>query len=136
MFIREFDEESVIKETIKIEMNVLNEQKEQVENAIKDSFGYVISYDQHGTDNAFELYSPTLSKAVGIQKVLDYFHSSKEDTYAFGDGSNDIEMVKYCGTGVAMGNGVQALKDVADIICKPIDENGLEEVLKQLFPTS
>ena len=46
---------------------------------------------------------------------------------------NDIEMLKYCGVGVAMGNAVQELKDIADIVCLPIEEDGLEKILKELF---
>lgn len=112
----------------------MDEERERVEEAVKEAFGYVIAYDQHGTDNAFEIYSPTLSKAVGIQKVLDHFQVSREDTYGSGDGTNDIDMIRSCGTGVAMGNAVQVLKDVADIVCGAIDEGGLEEVLGKLFP--
>ncbi len=56
----------------------------------------MIAYDQHGTDNAFELYSPTLSKAVGIQKVLYYYQIDKKYSYDFGDGTNDIDMIQYC----------------------------------------
>ena len=133
IFIRKFDIDEVLKKAIKIEFNVLNKDREKVENAISDKFGYVISYDQHGTDNAFEIYSSTLSKAIGIQKVLDYYQIDKKDSYSFGDGINDIDMIEYCGVGVAMGNAVRELKDVADIICKPIDENGLEDILKILF---
>ena len=134
MFIRDFDRNDVLKRAIKIEANVLNKDKEKVVSYIQNDFGYVICYDQHGTDNAFELYSPTVSKAVGIQKVLDHFHLSREDSYAFGDGSNDMEMIQYCGTGVAMGNAVQELKDAADIVCPSIEDNGLEIILKELFP--
>lgn len=133
IFIRDFHEDEVLKKAIKIEINVLDKDKEKVEQAIKNDFGYVIAYDQHGTDNAFELYSPTLSKAVGIQKVLDYYQIDKKDSYGFGDGTNDIDMIQYCGVGVAMGNAVQSLKDVADIVCQPIEEKGLEYILKKLF---
>lgn len=133
IFIREFDLDEVLKRAIKIEINVLNKDKERVEQAIQKDFNYTIAYDEHGTDNAFELYSPTLSKMVGIQKVLDYYHIDKKDSYGFGDGSNDIDMIKYCGVGVAMGNAIAALKEVADLVCPNIEENGLETILKQLF---
>ena len=96
-------------------------------------FGYVVNYDEHGSENAFELYSPTISKAVGIQKVLEYYNLTKDDTYAFGDGINDLEMIQYCHVGVAMGNAVKELKDVADLICRRIDEDGLARILKILF---
>lgn len=133
IFVRKFNVEDVLKKTIKIEINVLNKDKEKVEKAIQNYFGYVIAYDQHGTDNAFEIYSPTLSKVTGIQKVLDYYQIDKKDSYAFGDGTNDIDMIQYCATGVAMGNAVTSLKEVADIICDNIENNGLENILKKLF---
>lgn len=132
-FIREFDEDEVLNRTIKIEMNVTNENRDLVISTIQKHFGFVLNYDQHGSENAFEIYSPTLSKAIGMQHILDYYGASREDTYAFGDGTNDIEMVKFAGTGVAMGNAVDSLKEVADIVCEPIQDNGLEKILKQLF---
>lgn len=133
IFTFEFDKDEVMHRTIKIEMNVLNKDKKRVEDHIRNHFGYVINFDEHGSENSFEIYSPTISKAVGIQKVLDYFGLSKEDSYAFGDGVNDLEMIEYVGTGVAMGNAVQALKDVADIVCDSIHNQGLEKILKELF---
>ena len=133
MFVRDFQRDDVLKRSIKIEANVLDKDKERVISYIQNHFGYVINYDQHGTDNAFELYSPTISKAVGIQKVLEYYGLSQEDCYGFGDGVNDMEMIAYCGTGVAMGNAVQELKDIADIVCDSIENNGLEKILKELF---
>ena len=133
IFTFEFDKDEVMHRTIKIEMNVLDKDRERVENHIRNHFGYIINFDEHGTDNSFEIYSPTISKAVGIQKILDHFNLSKEDSYAFGDGVNDLEMIEYVGVGVAMGNAVSALKEVADIVCDPIYENGLEKILKELF---
>lgn len=132
-FIREFDEDEVLKRTIKIEMNVTNKNRDLVISTIDKYFGFVVNYDQHGSENAFEIYSPTLSKAIGMQKVLEYYGLTQEDTYAFGDGTNDIEMIRFAYCGVAMGNAVDALKEAADIVCEPIQENGLEKILKELF---
>ncbi|MBS5371563.1 Cof-type HAD-IIB family hydrolase [Longibaculum muris] len=132
-FKTEFDKYDVIQRTLKIEANVTDENREKVIDYIKNDFGYVVNYDEHGSENAFELYSPTISKAVGIQKVLEYYNLTKDDTYAFGDGINDLEMIQYCHVGVAMGNAVKELKDVADLICRRIDEDGLARILKILF---
>ena len=128
MFIKDFIRDDVLKRTIKIEANVLNKDKDYIISYIQNDFGYVINFDQHGTENAFELYSPTISKAVGIQKILDSSGLSQKDSYGFGDGVNDIEMIQFCGVGVAMGNAVQELKDVADITCLSIEDNGLEKI--------
>lgn len=129
----EFNKEEVMDRLIKIEANVTDENREKITHYIDHDFGYVINYDEHGSENAFEIYSPTISKAVGIQKILDYYDLKKEDTYAFGDGKNDIEMVQYCEVGVAMGNAVDELKAVADIVCESIEDDGLAKILRKLF---
>lgn len=44
---------------------------------------------------------------------------------ACGDGNNDFEMVKMAGVGVAMENGEESLKEVADFVTKTNDEEGV-----------
>jgi Cof subfamily protein (haloacid dehalogenase superfamily) len=65
------------------------------------------------------------SKAEGIKKMLDIIGFEKEQVYAFGDGLNDLEMLEYVGTGIAMGNAGEELKKIADIVTKPVDEDGV-----------
>lgn len=72
------------------------------------------------------------NKAIGIQKMMDHFGFQKEETVAFGDGNNDLEMIKHVGIGVAMGNGSDALKDVADMVTDSVDEDGVWNALKKL----
>ncbi len=134
MFSMDFDRDDVLKRAIKIEANVTNKDKQKVSDYLDGKFGTTISFDQHGSDNSFEFFSPTMSKAIGIKKVLEHYGLDIKDTYAFGDGLNDIEMIQLCQVGVAMGNAVDELKAQADITCKPIDKNGLEDILKALFP--
>lgn len=64
------------------------------------------------------------NKGVGVQKVLEYFHLKKENAIAFGDGTNDIEMLQAVGTGVAMENATDNVKAVADEICGHVAEDG------------
>ena len=118
LFTTKFDRNEVLKRAIKIEANVTNKDREKIEKYIQNDFGYVINFDEHGSDNAFEFYSPTISKATGIQKVLDYYHLDQDDTYAFGDGENDLEMIDFCRVGVAMGNACDVLKEKANTIQK------------------
>lgn len=133
LFTIKFDRNEVLKRAIKIEANVTNKDREKIEKYIQNDFGYVINFDEHGSDNAFEFYSPTISKATGIQKILDYYHLNQDDTYAFGDGENDLEMIEFCRVGVAMGNACDLLKVKANIICKSVVDDGLEDILKILF---
>ncbi|API93744.1 phosphatase [Virgibacillus pantothenticus] len=70
------------------------------------------------------------SKAIGVQKLMEASGLAVEDTYAFGDGLNDMEMLKEIGTGVAMGNAIADLKQVADYITDDVDKDGLAKGLK------
>lgn len=73
----------------------------------------------------FELYSKTNSKASGILKVLDYLNISLENSYAFGDGKNDIEMLSTVGCGIAMGNADDYVKSFAKKITDTVKNDGV-----------
>ncbi len=66
-----------------------------------------------------------VNKATGIEKVLKHLKLKKEDTVAFGDGPNDFEMIEYVEIGVAMGNAVDELKEIADMVTDEIGDDGL-----------
>lgn len=66
-----------------------------------------------------------ISKADGIQVLLDYYGMDWKDVIAFGDSSNDMEMIQAAGMGIAMGNAVESVKKVADYITKTVDEDGV-----------
>jgi Cof subfamily protein (haloacid dehalogenase superfamily) len=72
------------------------------------------------------------SKAVGIKKMVEAAGLSLEDTYAFGDGLNDIEMIREVGTGVAMGNAVPETKAVSDYVTADVGEGGLSHAIYEL----
>lgn len=80
-------------------------------------------------DTGIDIIARTGGKAAGIQKFLDKENLSRSQTMAFGDGENDATMLKYAGTGVALGNACEALKKVADYITDDIDEDGIEKAL-------
>lgn len=71
------------------------------------------------------------NKGVGVRKILDYYHLDKENAIAFGDGTNDIEMLEAVGTGVAMGNATDDVKAVVDAICGHVAEDGIYHYCKE-----
>lgn len=72
------------------------------------------------------------SKAEGIKQLIQRLGFDLNDTYAFGDGLNDIEMLQTVGYGVAMGNSVEELKQHATFITKDVDKDGIEYGLKEI----
>lgn len=77
-----------------------------------------------------ELVPLGITKESGIRKVLEYFGVLKINTYAFGDSLNDCEMLQYVEYGVAMGNAVQKVKDLANYVTDSIDNDGVCNGLK------
>lgn len=65
------------------------------------------------------------SKANGLQFLCDYWETDIRNTYAFGDSMNDYEILKAAGTGIAMGNAVSELKEIADYVTTGIDDDGI-----------
>ena len=76
-------------------------------------------------DKAIDIISLNGGKGAAVVDVLKYYGISKEESIAFGDGRNDIEMLEAVGTGIAMGNASEEVKNSADEICKPVDEDGI-----------
>ena len=69
-------------------------------------------------------------KDRGIQRFLDHYGWSKEQAISFGDGGNDVDMLRFTGIGVAMGNATEEPKAVADYITDDVDHNGIWNALK------
>lgn len=70
------------------------------------------------------------NKSLGIGKVLEYYNIPKENTMAFGDGHNDMEMLQYVGVGVAMGNAPEDVQQVADYVTDSIENDGIMKALQ------
>lgn len=82
-----------------------------------------------------ELSSNLVSKAVAIKKLLDEkIGINLRDTIAFGDNYNDIEMLEAVGLGIAVSNGNEALKKVADEITLSNIEDGVALSIAKYFP--
>lgn len=70
------------------------------------------------------------SKKIGIDVFCNYFNLNIENTMAFGDGGNDITMLKHVGIGVAMGNANPEVKEIADYTTSDVDADGIWNALK------
>ena len=69
-------------------------------------------------------------KVAGIRKYLELQGISREETIAFGDGENDMEMLRYAGIGIALGNAEEEVKAAADYVTADIDDDGVSKALE------
>ena len=76
-----------------------------------------------------EMVPKGFSKATGIHKTCSLLGLDITDTFAFGDGQNDMEMIRAAGCGIAMGNATPALKAAADYVTSALDRDGLWNAL-------
>lgn len=65
------------------------------------------------------------NKAHAVKRASEYFGIPTTQMIAFGDDVGDIDMLKNVGTGVAMGNAVPGLKEIADYVAETNDSNGI-----------
>ena len=80
----------------------------------------------------FEFVNPKLSKVYGIEEYCWEYGYTLDEVIAFGDTTNDLEMIKECGVGVCMCNGTDDVKVAADIITeRSNDEDGLAYVIER-----
>ncbi|KAJ3052768.1 hypothetical protein HK097_005694 [Rhizophlyctis rosea] len=80
---------------------------------------------------SLEVVSKHTSKAAALKFFTDNLAGCRLDNViAFGDGDNDVEMIKECGLGVGMGNGLAHVKKVAKYVAPTNDEDGVARVLR------
>lgn len=92
--------------------------------------GYeVLDYADSGY---YEISVANVSKGKSIVELLKVLNIPVENSIAFGDGENDMEMLQVVGHGVAMGNAYEPLKKVADIVTEPCVEHGIVKELQRL----
>lgn len=73
------------------------------------------------------------SKAHGMEAICRHYGIRQEETLAFGDGANDIEMLEWAGISVAMGNAADHVKAHADRVTTDVDHEGIETAVNQLI---
>lgn len=77
-----------------------------------------------------DITSNGADKGKGIETMAAYFGIAPEETMAFGDGGNDIQMLQRAGVGVAMGNASAEVQAAADHVTDSVDNDGVANALR------
>ena len=80
----------------------------------------------------YEAVPKGCSKATAIQYIADALGIAMEDTVAIGDSNNDLPMLEYAHTAIAMGNSSKAVLEMADYVTTDVGEDGIFNALKWL----
>lgn len=83
-------------------------------------------------DYGVDIIASSGGKRTGIEEYLRRSHIRREETMAFGDGENDLEMLQYVQVGIAMGNADDCVKEIADYVTASVDNDGIAEALAAL----
>lgn len=83
-----------------------------------------------------ELGGKHTSKASALRHLMKEMQLSREQVVAFGDGENDLEMIRVAGMGVAMANAEKEVRDAADIVADSNDQDGVAKVIEELLKGS
>lgn len=106
----------------------------EIRKHLRDHHAEVIDHRNWGAPwHVIEIIKQGLHKAVGIKKVADYYQIPKERIIAFGDEDNDLEMIEYVGEGIAMGNAIGELKNIAKGTTLTNTEDGVAHYLIDRF---
>ncbi|WP_462413652.1 Cof-type HAD-IIB family hydrolase [Neobacillus sp. Marseille-QA0830] len=103
----------------------------QLQSALKDKFPHLTIYKSK--DTYLEVMSGHASKSNAIKKLENLYHITNQEIMAIGDNYNDMDMLKYAGLGVAMGNAPDVVKAIADEVTLSNNENGLKHTLQKYF---
>lgn len=86
-----------------------------------------------GTTAWLDLAPAGVTKASALERVRSWLEVPRERTLAVGDGRNDVDMLRWAGRGLAMGNATPDVHDAADEVIGHVDDGGLVRELHRLF---
>lgn len=116
---------------------LLNIEQKQVDFLIKEldsEHAEIIEQRSWGAPSEFiEIIKKGTNKATGLEKVAEFLKIPMERIIAFGDEENDVEMLREVGTGVAMGNARDFVKEAAHFTTSSNDEEGIADFLDTYF---
>lgn len=83
-------------------------------------------------NNNIEINGATANKGDGLRHLCEKLGIKPEEVIAFGDETNDLDMLEFAGCGVAMQNGCEKAKQAADFVTLSNDEDGIPYALEKV----
>lgn len=97
---------------------------QKIKNKLDEDWKGICLLNPHGPHPSADVTILGSDKGDALKAVAKYLNVPIENTYAFGDGMNDICMLKAAGHGIAMGNAQEEVKEVAEYVTEAMDQKG------------
>lgn len=123
----EFNEQMLMSKAMYVDYpEVIERIKKQIPATLKDSL-YVVQSEPY----FIEIMNKAASKGNALKGLAESLHLTAYQVMAIGDNDNDLTMIKYAGTGVAMGNGMDDVKNAAQFVTKTNKEDGVAYAIQK-----
>lgn len=100
--------------------------KNDNENLLKDKYDAVLSQI-----HIFEMLPFGTNKAAALKELAEKLGIKREEIMTIGDGNNDVEMLEFAGTGIAMGNGTESAKKAANYVTDTNENHGVAKAIEK-----
>jgi len=123
---------------IKCELMIHNDEEEVKARLFMDHFtgmlrGSIARTPAFPDVRFVNVVDPAVSKGTALEKLAWHFGISLDRVMAIGDGSNDVPLLEKAGLAIAMGNGVDELKAIADHVTLSVDESGAAAAIERFI---
>lgn len=111
---------------------VLEEKDKETLLKVKDSLKALDKFEVVSSgDNNFEIMKKGSSKGSAVERLAKSLNIKQEEIICIGDNENDLSMIRYAGLGIAMGNGVELLKNEANYITDTNVNSGVGKAIRK-----
>jgi Cof subfamily protein (haloacid dehalogenase superfamily) len=108
---------------------------DSLEVEMKGRFGERL-YISKSLPQFLEFASPSVHKGAGLDFASELLGFSSRRSVAFGDGENDVELLRWAGYAVAVANAHPKVLAVADFVCPSVDEEGVAQVIESYLDST
>ena len=101
---------------------------QEISRLVQENFGDRLTVT-NSKPTYLEMVNPQANKGAALAYLAEKLDIKQEEVMAIGDSNNDLDMIRYAGWGVAMGNAADKVKAAARFVTTRNDEDGVAEAV-------
>lgn len=120
--------------TARLVMRWLDHTPQELQFAVRELELPDVAWHVDHTEAWLTVVPPDTTKGSALEELREQLGISQEDTLAIGDGTNDVEMLRWAAKGIAMGQAPATVQAAADEVTATVLEDGAAQALSRFFP--